>query len=144
VIFALLALCFACGFFGAAIYINVAEHPARLQLSDKSALRHWAYSYDRAFVLQSTLAILSAGAGFAAAWLLNDWRWCVGATMMLANWPYTLLAVLPLNKRLKAMMASSRPEARELLKRWNFLHGFRSSLSFLAVLAYWWPILLNG
>lgn len=134
---ALIALTLAAAFFGAALYINVAEHPARMLLDDRNALAQWSPSYARAFNLQGGLAVLSAIAGFAAVWLTGDWGWAVGAALMLANWPYTLLGILPLNNRLNAIApADAGPEARTMLARWNRLHAVRTALSGLAVLSF--------
>jgi Domain of unknown function (DUF1772) len=134
---ATLALTLAAAFFGAALYINVAEHPARMLLDDRNALAQWSPSYARAFNLQGGLAVLSAVMGFVATWQTGDWGWAVGAALMLANWPYTLLGILPLNNRLNAIaLADAGPETRTMLGRWNRLHGVRTLLSGLAVIAY--------
>lgn len=50
-------------FAGAAIYINLVEHPARMGCDTKTAATVWAPSYKRATVMQASLAIL----GFSPA-----------------------------------------------------------------------------
>lgn len=136
-IFGVIALAFAATFFGAALYINVAEHPARMLLDDRSALAQWSPSYARAFNLQGGLAVLSGAAGLAATVATGHWGWALGASLMIANWPYTLLAILPLNERLNAISpADAGPESRAMLARWNRLHAVRTLLSAAAVLAH--------
>lgn len=138
----LIALVLGAAFCGAALYIQVAEHPARMLLDDRNALAQWAPSYNRAFNLQGGLAVASGLAGFAASFLMSDWAWAVGAMLMLANWPYTVWGILPLNNRLKAIAPDSAgQESRSMLDRWVRLHAVRSGLSGLAVLAYLWAAL---
>ena len=49
----------ACGLFtGAAIYINLVEHPARMQWGVEIAVTEFAPSYRRAAVVQVSLAAL--------------------------------------------------------------------------------------
>ncbi len=133
----LIALVLAAAFCSAATYINIAEHPARMLLDDRNALAQWGPSYDRAFNYQGGLAVLGGLAGLAQAWLSSDWRWAIGAVLMLANWPYTLAVILPLNHRLKAITPESAgAESRAMLVQWNILHRNRSILSGLAMLTY--------
>ena len=55
-------------FTGASVYINLVEHPARLQTGISPALNEFAPSYKRATVTQVTLA----GAGFLSALVPGD------------------------------------------------------------------------
>ena len=131
------ALVTAAAFAGAAIYVNVAEQPARLSLDDRALLAEWKPSYARGFAMQASLALASALAGFIAFWLTRDWLWMLGALLMFANWPYTLLVILPVNKRIEATAPDAADaDTRALIVRWGALHAGRSLLGVAATLAY--------
>jgi hypothetical protein len=138
----LLALTTASVFAGAALYINVAEQPARLGLEDSSLLAQWKPSYARGFAMQASLAVVSGVLGLIAAWLTKDWRWIAGAVLILANWPYTLLVIMPTNHKLNAIaIDAAGGESRAMIETWGWLHAVRTALGIGAVLAYLWPFL---
>ena len=88
------AMILAALFTGAAIYVNVAEQPARLALSNEAMLIQWKESYRRASLMQASLALLGGLAGIAAMALEDDSvLWLVGALVLLSAWPYTLLVI---------------------------------------------------
>ena len=111
-----IALVVAAVFAGAAAYVNVAEQPARLNLDDRSLLIEWKPAYKRAAGMQASLAIAGFLLGLLAWWQTSDWWWLVGALVLVANWPYTLLGVMPTNRKLMAMdPASAGPESGRMI-----------------------------
>ena len=136
-----LALVSAAAFSGAAFYINIAEQPARLMLDDKSALKQWKLSYARGFAMQASIVVISGVLGLVAAWLSSDWRWIIGAALILANWPFTLICIMPTNNRLKAIRENGAgPVSRAMLETWGRLHAVRTMLGIAAMLAYLWAL----
>lgn len=124
-------------FAGAAIYINLVEHPARMGCDTKTAATVWAPSYKKATVMQAPLAVLSFLAG-VGAWLLGGGiLWLIGAVLIGLVVPFTFIAVMPTNNQLLAQGRDlSSAETRSLLEKWGRLHAVRSALSFLASIVY--------
>ncbi len=132
-----LALIVAALFAGAAVYINVAEQPARLELDDRSLLAEWKPAYKRGFAMQAPLAIIGFLLGIVAWWETDEWLWLIGAVILIANWPYTLIGIMPTNKKLtSAAPGGAGPESRALIEKWAKLHGVRTALGFAATLAF--------
>ena len=132
-----LALLVAAMFSGAAVYINVAEQPARLLLDDRSLLIEWKPAYKRGFALQASLAVVGFLLGIAAWWQDGHAGWLIGALLMIANWPFTILAIVPTNNKLMAIEpAAAGPESREMVERWGLLHAVRTALGFAASIAF--------
>jgi len=132
-----LALTAAALFTGAAFYVNFAEQPARLTLDDSALLAQWKPAYKRGAMMQATLAIAGFVLGALAWWQTGRLAFLIGALLMLANWPWTLLAILPTNKILMATEpADAGPATRALLMKWNGLHAVRTVLGALATTAF--------
>jgi uncharacterized membrane protein len=124
-------------FAGAAVYINLVEHPARMGCDTKTAATVWAPSYKRATVMQASLAIVSFLAG-VLAWLLGGGIvWLVGAVLIGLVVPFTFIAVMPTNHQLLAPGRDlASVETRALLEEWGRLHAVRSALSLVASVVY--------
>jgi uncharacterized membrane protein len=124
-------------FAGAALYVNVAEHPARMSLETRMAALQWAPSYQKATWLQAPLALVSFVSGIAA-WLSGaGLPWLVGAVLIGAVVPFTFIAIMPTNNKLLAPGRDLGSEqTRALLVRWGHLHAVRTVLSLIGAAIY--------
>lgn len=110
----------ACGIFtGAALYISLVEHPARMECGLAVAATEFAPSYRRASVMQSTLAALGLLSSIAA-WLTGaTFWWPVGGVVLGAVIPFTLIVILPTNKQSLSQTLDKRSaQTEQLLARW--------------------------
>lgn len=132
-----IALVIAALFTGAAFYISFAEQPARLHLDDRGLLTQWKHAYNRGFAMQAPLAIIGCALGIIAWWLTDRTMFLVGAISLLANWPWTIFGIMPVNKLLMATQPEDAgPQSRALIVKWNRLHSIRTALGCLAILAF--------
>lgn len=132
-------------FAGAAIYVTLVEHPARLECGTALAATEFGPSYRRATIMQVSLAAV----GFLAA--LVAWARGAGPAVLLGGIllglviPFTLIVILPTNKRLLApTLDRGSPEAAALLERWGRLHAVRSVASGLAFAVLAWDLASLG
>jgi len=137
-----LALVAAALFTGAAFYINFVEQPARLRLDDKALLAEWKPAYKRGFAMQASLAIIGFLLGMLTGFQQGDWRWVAGAVLLVANWPFTLVAIMPTNHLLmQTEPEAAGPGSRALIEKWGGLHAVRTALGAVASLAFLWASL---
>lgn len=124
-------------FAGAAIYINLAEHPARMECGTAFAASVFGPSYRRAAVMQVTLALI-ATAGAGGAWFMGAAvTWLGGALLIFAVIPFTLLVMMPTNKKLLNPAIDRTSETvQRLLQRWGRLHAVRSVFSLAASILF--------
>lgn len=140
--FGLLGLVAAGLFTGAALYINVAEQPARLTLDDRALLAEWKPAYKRGALMQAPLALLSCLLGLIAWWQMTHPGFLIGGIAMLAQLPWTLIIIKPVNDTLLATEPSQAgPQTRALIVRWGALHGVRTALGAFAIAAFLWACL---
>ena len=126
---------FACGIFtGAAAYVSLVEHPARMECGAEIAAAEFSPSYRWGSVMQATLAALGLLSSIAA-WLAGATFWWVVAGLLLGSViPFTLIVMLPTNKQLLNPALDRRSaQTGQLLARWGTLHAVRSVLSALAL-----------
>ena len=124
-------------FAGAAVYINVAEHPSRMECGLPLAATVFGPSYRRAAVMQSLLALVGTFAGVLAWRLDGGPDWLVGAAALFFVVPFTFMAIMGTNKRLlDPQLDRTSEEARTLLVRWGHLHAVRSAAGLLSFIVF--------
>ena len=130
---ALLATAAAGLFAGAAVYVSLVEHPARVSCGPVLAVTEFRPSYARAAVMQASLAVVGTLAAIARWFMGGGLGWLTGAALLASTVAYTLIVILPTNERLlDASLDAASPDAEALLARWGRLHAARSVLSLAA------------
>ena len=128
-------------FSGAALYINLVEHPARRALPETQAKMQFRPSYRRAARLQAPLALIALLAGLSV-WLGGGhWGWCAAGLLTGLVVPYTLIVIMPTNRLLLSDQDAQEPIA-PLLDRWNRYHAVRTLAGFVAFV--WFTVLAVG
>lgn len=124
-------------FFGAAVYINVVEQPARISCGTQLAVTQWRPSYKRGTLIQAPLALIGSLSALIAWRFEGRTVWLLGGLLLLLVVPFTLVVILPTNKRLQSReLDLGSAEAGHLLQRWGRLHAIRSILSGAAFLVF--------
>jgi uncharacterized membrane protein len=124
-------------FAGAALYITLVEHPARMECGIALAVAEFAPSYRRATVMQVSLVVLAFLSAIGAWMTSTAFAWLLGGILIVAVIPFTLVAVLPTNKKLlDPSLDRSSDSAHQLLIRWGRLHAVRTVLSLVAFVVF--------
>lgn len=132
-----LALLVAAVFSGAAIYVNLVEQPARLELDDGALVAEWKPSYRRGFAMQAPLALIGCLLGLFAWWQTHAPLFLIGGVAMLANWPWTLFLMGPANATLMSTDPSrADAQTKALIVRWGKLHAVRTVLGFASTILF--------
>jgi hypothetical protein len=85
--------------------------------------------------MQAPLAAIGSLAALVSWWFDRGLPWLVGGLLLLLLIPFTLLVIMPTNKRLESRELDLRSEeAGVLLRRWGRLHAVRSLVSAAAFL----------
>lgn len=131
---------FLCGtFFGAAIYISIAQHPATMQAGIPFASAFFPPMYGLAAPMQIICALGGTLAGVAMWFLGGNLLWLVGAILLVFVIPYTIIILKPINDQLLDIQAvRSDAETEKLLNLWAPRHWVRSIASGLSFAIYLW------
>ncbi len=124
-------------FAGAAVYINIVEHPARMECGTELAATVFPASYRKATVMQVLLAVLGLVSAVAAWAAGSGMWWLIGGLLLGSVIPFTLLVIMPTNNQLvNPALDRGSESARQLLSRWGKLHAVRSALSVVALVIF--------
>ena len=130
----ILSLIFTGLFAGAALYVSLVEHPARMANTLDVALAEFRPSYKRAAVMQVILAVLGVAGAIGAYFLGRGVSTLVAGIVLATVVPFTLLVIMPINTQLLDETRTARTEDTQvLLEKWGNLHNVRTIASLLAL-----------
>lgn len=129
---------FCCGtFFGAAVYISIAQHPAALKAGVAVGGRFFPPMYNLAAPMQIALAVIGFLTGLIAWYVSSDILWLLGSLLLVSVIPITLILIKPVNDiLLDPANNPDSPETEVLLRKWGPKHWLRTIVSGAAFIVY--------
>ncbi len=95
--------------------------------------------------MQASLVVVGTVLALIVWFLTGQVLWLVGGVIFGVIFPYTLIAIMPTNKLLKAPgIDKSADTTRVLLEKWGKLHLVRSILSAVAFAIFAYLLALSG
>ena len=127
-----------CGtFFGAAIYISLAQHPAMLEAGPAIGGRFFPPMYNRAANMQVACAVVGFLTGLICWYQSANLLWLLGALLLISVVPITYILIKPINDILLSPdLDPDSPDVEGLLVRWGPKHWLRSLVSGAAFVVY--------
>ena len=136
------ALLFCGTFFGAAVYISIAQHPASMKAGVAVAAKFFPPMYGLAAPMQILCAVGGTVAGLIQWYLVGDALWAIGALLLVFVIPFTLIVLKPINDQLLDSNAErSESQTEALLNQWAPRHWVRSIASGASFAVYLWASL---
>ncbi len=131
---------FLCGtFFGAAVYISIAQHPASMKAGVSVAAQFFPPMYGLAAPMQIVSALGGTLGGLVQWYLTDNVLWAIGAACLIFVVPFTLVVLKPINDQLLDSEAQrTESETEKLLNLWAPRHLVRSIASGLSFAIYLW------
>ena len=121
-------------FAGAALYVSVVEHPARMANTLAVALAEFRPSYRRAAVMQVILAIGGVAGAIGAYFLGRGVSTLVAGIVLATVVPFTLIVIMPVSRQLLDETRKAQTEDTQvLLEKWGRLHNIRTVAGLLAL-----------
>jgi len=130
---------FSCSMFsGAALYINLVEHPARMECGTQLASTVFPGSYRRAAKMQASLALIGCVSSIISYHFYGaSKKWLAAGLLLGSVVPFTLLAIMPTNKKLlDPKVDKDASNTHDLLTKWGKLHAVRTVTSIGALILF--------
>jgi Domain of unknown function (DUF1772) len=88
----------------------------------------------------ASLALIAAALALTADFQTQDVRWLIGAIIIIASWPYTFFAMVPMNNRILTLSAAESGAARELVRTWGLLEYGQTAIGLVACGVFLWAL----
>ena len=123
--------------FGIALTATVIVHPILLMAKKTTAIEVFKPFFDKTHIWVLILSIIVTLLALAYSILTENWWWFGTSMLMHLNGPYTIVYMMPLNRRL--MDPNVDPTSEQTandIKKWGTLHLVRTLLNGVIFLAF--------